>query len=202
MANLPKNVCRERTRHGRIVYYFRAGGTRVRLPDADAPGFAAAVEDVRKNIVLPARPKHVPQSFNRRNRRTAGLAVERAVRAAKKRAVDKRLAFDLDVEWALDALKAQDFKCVLTSIPFYMESSASSKVHPYMPSLDRIEPKKGYVRGNVRIVVYAINVMLMDWGVDVFERVVSGRRYTKGTKTRTLFPHLRQEVRAGKEIVQ
>jgi len=41
--SLPPHVVTQRTRHGKVVFYYRRGkGARVRLPDITAPGFAAA----------------------------------------------------------------------------------------------------------------------------------------------------------------
>ena len=45
---LPPFVLRERTRHGKYVYYFRRGkGTRTRLPDLGAPDFEEAYHRYR-----------------------------------------------------------------------------------------------------------------------------------------------------------
>jgi hypothetical protein len=60
-----------------------------------------------------------------------------------------------------------------------MEPPARTKISPYAPSLDRIDCRKGYTKDNVRIVVYALNVMLMDWGEVVFSRVAASYRYAK-----------------------
>jgi integrase len=51
---LPPFVLRERTRHGRYVYYFRRGkGPRTRLPDISAPGFTEAYQ-----AALAGQPRH------------------------------------------------------------------------------------------------------------------------------------------------
>jgi integrase len=51
---LPPFVYRERTRHGRAVYYFRKGkGARTRLPDLGAPDFNAAYMDALKGETRP-----------------------------------------------------------------------------------------------------------------------------------------------------
>lgn len=43
---LPPFVTREKTRHGRVVFYFRRGkGNRIRLPDLQSPEFKAAYDD-------------------------------------------------------------------------------------------------------------------------------------------------------------
>lgn len=96
-----------------------------------------------------------------------------AVRAARTRARTRGLPFDLTVDWALDQAKSQGFKCSLTGIPFYTISAATSKVSPYIPSLDRVDCAKGYTQDNVRIVCWAVNAMLLDWGEDIFAQVAS-----------------------------
>ena len=53
-----------------------------------------------------------------------------------------------------------------TGIRFYAEFDVTGRFHPYAPSLDRIDPKRGYTPDNVRLVVFAINTMLLDWGAD------------------------------------
>jgi hypothetical protein len=40
-------------------------------------------------------------------------------------------------------------------------------VHPFAPSIDRIIPKKGYVKGNVQVVCWAYNAAKNQWGEDV-----------------------------------
>ncbi len=60
MSNMPRKlppfVYRERTRHGRYVYYFRRGkGLRVRLPDLGSPDFSEAYLAALHSAKLPER---------------------------------------------------------------------------------------------------------------------------------------------------
>ena len=80
------------------------------------------------------------------------------------------MAFDLTENWVKEQMKRQDFKCALTSIPF-LADELGYRVRAFAPSLDRIDNAFGYTPDNVRIVVFAINVMLSDWGEQVFRRV-------------------------------
>lgn len=179
-----KNVSHEKSRHGKPVYYFRVGGgPKIRLPDDyGSKEFVAALDLAKARGVAVPRPQLVRPSFQRTQKRNVGATLERAVKSAKARAKAAGVGYDLDSEWALDQAERQGFKCALTGIPFYMASEAPSHRHPFLPSLDRITAGAGYTKGNVRIVVYAVNVMLMDWGVQTFERVANGYRYTKANK--------------------
>lgn len=50
--------------------------------------------------------------------------------------------------------------CEVTGLPFDMKPMGSaSKKNPYAPSLDRIDNSKGYTVDNVRIVLWAVNLM-------------------------------------------
>lgn len=92
---------------------------------------------------------------------------------AKNRATSKGLPFNLTLDY-LTGLWADNLGCcALSGIPFELGRPARGKVHPYAPSIDRISPKSGYVCGNVRIIVYQLNVALSEFGVDQFEELIS-----------------------------
>jgi len=96
---------------------------------------------------------------------------------AKNRAKTKGVAFDLDLDY-LTSLWAEWLGCcALSGIPLELGRFEFGKVHPYAPSLDRETPSLGYVKGNVRIVCYQMNVALSEFGLLQFEELV--RRYTE-----------------------
>lgn len=63
---LPLHVYSERTRHGRVVFYFRQGhGPRIRLPDDPRdPAFAEAVRAAHSGGTVPSRPDIPAQDKN------------------------------------------------------------------------------------------------------------------------------------------
>lgn len=61
---LPKHVNRYRTRHGKMVFYFRRGhGPSVRLPDMTDPGFERAYAAALAGMALPPPPKADPETL-------------------------------------------------------------------------------------------------------------------------------------------
>jgi hypothetical protein len=64
-------------------------------------------------------------------------------------------------------------RCEVTNLPFTEECIGGrfGRRRPYVPSLDRINPARGYVAGNCRLVTFAANVAMSDWGLEAFRRL-------------------------------
>lgn len=56
---------------------------------------------------------------------------------------------------------ASDGKCALTGISFALRGAPRD---PFSISIDRIDSAKGYVPGNVRVVLLAVNIAMSHWG--------------------------------------
>ena len=78
--------------------------------------------------------------------------------SAKKRAVKKQLSFDIDTEYVRSLVVSH---CPILGMP--LEWSCQRNVGRIVldgsPSLDRIDPTKGYVKGNVWIISYRANLI-------------------------------------------
>lgn len=57
----------------------------------------------------------------------------------------------------------------MTGIPFVIQNGRSA----YGPSIDRIDPKKGYVYTNIRIVLDIMNVAMNAFGEETLRDVMS-----------------------------
>src|SRR5690606_777983 len=91
------------------------------------------------------------------------------ITAAKQRAKKKGLDFNLDpFKKEIQEIIDQGV-CQITGIPFDIHAKQSWN----SPSLDRINPCAGYVRENVRVVLFSLNVMMHDWGLDCVKKVMS-----------------------------
>ena len=88
------------------------------------------------------------------------------VNAAKHRAKKAWLPFDLDAYRSEIRSRLQG-PCELTGIPFKTGGERDWN----SPSIDRIDPEKGYVYSNIRIILWCLNSAFGYWGEDQFERV-------------------------------
>ena len=77
-------------------------------------------------------------------------------KSAQRRA-DKFEDFDLDLDFILS--KVQQGHCEVTGIKFDFDKSSNYNKNPYAPSIDRIDSKIGYIKSNVRIVIWQYNLM-------------------------------------------
>jgi len=95
------------------------------------------------------------------------------VSAAKQRAIKARVPFSIDTEFVLSLWNKQHGLCAVSGLPMRADDTPKkgSSRSPYRPSLDRINPQKGYVPGNVRLVLTLVNVALCDWGEKAFRQV-------------------------------
>ncbi len=101
----------------------------------------------------------------RRAKRAMCLVAAACIRARK-----KGIVFTLDAT-DIAALQAviDVGRCELSGAFFTLDGPRMAT----SPSLDRIEPDKGYVRGNVRIICHALNAALGDWGEAELRRIVT-----------------------------
>lgn len=76
---------------------------------------------------------------------------------ARSKSLIKNLPFNIDFQYVYNLCKTG--KCDITGIGF----NTTSGKNPCSPSLDRIVPKLGYVRGNVRVILWALNAFKNEW---------------------------------------
>ena len=81
----------------------------------------------------------------------------------KTRAKVKQHQFDLDIEYLKHMFfNVQNEKCAITGIRMKLptrKNSCYDKKDPFSVSIDRIDSAKGYIKGNVHLVLLSINYM-------------------------------------------
>jgi hypothetical protein len=91
----------------------------------------------------------------------------------------RKMEFSVTAEYVVSIARAQGMRCALTRAPFSMDTAGPFEDRPYAPSIDRIDCKRGYVEGNVRIVCVAVNFAINRWGDGVlhtlFEHMAMAR---------------------------
>lgn len=73
--------------------------------------------------------------------------------AAKLRARKENLPFDIDLEYTRELWDEQEGKCALTGEPFVIKGGWLA------PSLDKIDPEKGYTKGNIQWLTQRVNLL-------------------------------------------
>jgi hypothetical protein len=66
-------------------------------------------------------------------------------------------------------------RCAVSGLEFSSIAVGMGRArHPFMPSLDQIEPGRGYTADNVRLVCVAANFAMNAWGLDTLIQVARG----------------------------
>ncbi len=97
------------------------------------------------------------------------------LQSCKKRAKDKKLQFELDLEFLNDLYSKQSGRCALTNIIFDFVFDEKFSKRPFSPSVDRIDSKIGYIKSNVRLVCGAVNYALSEYGDQIFDTICESR---------------------------
>lgn len=119
---------------------------------------------------LPFRKTQKQRDYARQHRisykqTTIGRATV-LVNNARSRAVKKNIKIDLPIEWVKYHLDIG--VCQITGLPFNLEPPPKGVSRRYdAPSLDRIDKTKDYTSDNTRVILWAVNCALSEYGTDV-----------------------------------
>jgi len=92
---------------------------------------------------------------------------------AKSRSKEKNIPFDIDTDY-LKSIFPKDNMCPALNIPFQMGYKDEIKKNKdYAPSLDRIVPKKGYVKGNLVFVCDIVNRIKSNSTTEIIEKTLN-----------------------------
>ena len=103
--------------------------------------------------------KSKPDYKKKRNERVARFrktfrgGISQRMMACKQRAVQQKLPFDIDMLFLIELWEEQEGKCALSGRPIHIGNSDWWS----RASIDKIEPDKGYVKGNVQFLSMQVN---------------------------------------------
>jgi hypothetical protein len=95
-----------------------------------------------------------------------------AIPRSRHRALQKKVPFDLTASDFRLMINAQNFRCAVSGISFPIHRVSDPKAKPFRPSIDRIEPRLGYIVGNVRLVCEIVNLAMNQWGEPALIKLV------------------------------
>jgi hypothetical protein len=91
-------------------------------------------------------------------------------------AKQRNLNWTITAEYAWDMINAQGWKCALTGIDF----EVGGKANPNQPSMDRIDPTRGYEPGNIEFITLQLNRIKLNLQVDEFVTICKKVLETRG----------------------
>ncbi len=86
---------------------------------------------------------------------------------AQNRAKRKGLSFNLTKAWLEEQLV--DGRCQVTGIKFETLKRKGHFSNVYAPSVDRINPKKGYIKSNCQVILWGVNAAKREMSMKEFK---------------------------------
>ena len=97
--------------------------------------------------------------------------VAKLYHAAKRRAKINGVEFTLTKKDADYLFKRAGKRCELTKIPFDFSKNTRYTKRPFVPSIDRIDSRKGYTMNNCRVICLMANIAVNEWGEELFSKL-------------------------------
>lgn len=94
--------------------------------------------------------------------------LRKVLRKSKERSQVKGFEFDLTKAGLIALAVNQGMSCAISRLQFSTEKSTSGRRHPFAPSADRIDNKKGCTFENIRLVRSMVNLARGDFSDDEF----------------------------------
>lgn len=80
----------------------------------------------------------------------------------------RKLEYNLTPNYIQEILDKQNNKCAYSG--YTLDKDSDDKLH--IPTIDRIDPTKGYIEGNICICSWAVNTMKMDLQLDEWKKLI------------------------------
>lgn len=163
---------------GHVTYRYTASGT---CADCAHVRFKAngqkAPDPVKRKQTLKAwnaseKARAAKQRWKEQNPKNAWVSY--ALGGAKERAAKAGLPFELDKDYVSAIIPDV---CPVFGTPFLF--IGGKRLRPDSPTIDRLEPSKGYVRGNIAVISAKANAIKSNATADEIQRVAEWLRSVK-----------------------
>ena len=97
----------------------------------------------------------------------------------KTRSRIKKLEFNLDIFYLL---KIMTIRCPLTNKEFHFKTVNKNQkliLEDFMPTINRIDSNKGYIKGNVEWLSWKANRAMLDTDLDFIEKIINYKKQQK-----------------------
>lgn len=89
----------------------------------------------------------------------------------KDRCEKRGVYYDISLDDVKELYHEAQLRCGVLGIPFNLRHRGIARRYPFMPAIDRIDPNKGYIKGNCRVVTNVVNLAKEAWGGKLFEYI-------------------------------
>jgi len=109
--------------------------------------------------------------YNLKNNPTLPKVMMSRLYASKSRARSKKIDFNLDISYLLVLWTKQEGKCFYSKLPMKIKIESRYE-NTEVLSIDRIDPDKGYIKGNIVLCCDAVNTMKNNMSLDKFKTFI------------------------------
>lgn len=103
-----------------------------------------------------------------------GSWLHRTIAGCKHRSAKKGRSCSLSADELAAIMRRSRGRCEVTGLEFQFHKGEDARARPLFHSLDRRDASEGYSTANCRLVCYAVNLAMSNWGEDVFAQIATG----------------------------
>jgi hypothetical protein len=123
-------------------------------------------EAVKKSEIR--RKKRLKESF----KENFDLYIQTRINNIRSRCKSKNIEFDLTKEFLIELWESQNGACYYTNLPMKNSMKTNGFQSWDSPSLDRIDPNFGYIKGNIVWCLFSINSFKQSLTIEEFEKQI------------------------------
>lgn len=117
-----------------------------------------------KTCSIKCHRKRRSEYISMNNRKDFEHVIRNLIKQSRFRAGRYKMSYDITYEYLWDLFEKQGRKCAITKIQFEISSGKGIKKRsPWSISIDRIDSSKGYIVGNVQLVIVIYNLCKNSW---------------------------------------